>query len=369
MRVRRSPHLVAHWRRGRLIATNYATRSTASVDAFILQILDICETWTSVRELRSRLDVPPDASLQSLLDRLVELELLEREGQRTDPRVTAMSALGPWNPEAGFFHTASRDVAFATARQAARFAAQQAKRWPMPPVVKEYGGAKVIELPTPRTDGEFPTVLRGRRTWRRFSSKPITREDLATLLGLTSGVQQWVAAKPRDLALKTSPSGGARHSIETYVVIRDVAKLRPGVYHYAPDRHALEKIRGPVSRKRLREYLPNSGYFAAASAMVFFTTIFERIIWRYPYSRAYRAALVEAGHLCQTFCLTATWLGLAPYCVMGLADSLVERDLGIDGIRESVLYAAGVGRPPAGSGWAPLPRGTLKVRRNSRLSR
>ncbi len=138
MRVRRSPHLVAHWRRGRLIATNYATRSTASVDPFILQILDMCETWTSVRQLRSSLDVPPDSSLQSLLDRLVELELLEREGQRTDPRVTAMSTLGPWNPEAGFFHTASRDVAFATARQAARFAAQQAKRWPMPPVVKEY---------------------------------------------------------------------------------------------------------------------------------------------------------------------------------------------------------------------------------------
>ena len=329
----------------------------------------MCETWTSVRQLRSSLDVPPDSSLQSLLDRLVELELLEREGPRTDPRVTAMSTLGPWNPEAGFFHTASRDVAFATARQAARFAAQQAKRWPMPPVVKEYGGAKDIELPTPRRDGEFPTVLRGRRTWRRFSSKPITREDLATLLGLTSGVQQWVAAKPRNLALKTSPSGGARHSIETYVVIRDVEGLRPGIYHYAPDRHTLEKIRGPVSLKRMREYLPNSGYFAKASAMVFFTSIFERILWRYPYSRAYRAALVEAGHLCQTFCLTATWLGLAPYCVMGLADSIIEQDLGIDGIRESVLYCAGVGRRPAGSDWAPLPRGTLKVRRNSLLSR
>ena len=210
-----------------------------------------------------------------------------------------MSALGPWNPEAGFFHTASRDVAFATAQQAARFAARQAKRWPMPPVVKSYDGAKVIELPTPRTDGEFPTVLRGRRTWRRFSSKPIARDDLATLLGLTSGVQQWVAARPRNLALKTSPSGGARHSIETYVVIRDVAQLRPGIYHYAPDRHALEKIRGPVSLKRMRDYLPNSGYFADASAMVFFTTIFERIVWRYPYSRAYRAAHCPLGSVRQ----------------------------------------------------------------------
>jgi SagB-type dehydrogenase family enzyme len=367
MRVRRSPHLIAYWRRGMLVATNYATRSTSLVDSFVVQILEACETWASVGDLRSRLGVPKTAPLAPLLQRLVELELVEQQGRPLDPKVGAMSAFGSWNPEAGFFHTASRDVPFATATQAARSAQLRARHWPMPTVVKRYRASTVVKLPKPRSDGEFPTVLRARRTWRRFSNIPITKNDLATLLGLTSGIQQWVKSNPRDLALKTSPSGGARHSIETYVVIRDVAGLRPGIYHYAPDRHALEKIRGPVPLKRMREYMPNSGYFAAASAMVFFTTVFERILWRYRYSRAYRAALVEAGHLCQTFCLTATWLGLAPYCVMALADSLIERDLGIDGISESVLYAAGVGRPPAGSTWAPLPRGTLQVRRNRRV--
>ena len=154
----------------------------------------------------------------------------------------------------------------------------------------------------------------------------------------TSGVQQWVAAKPRDLALKTSPSGGARHSIETYVVIRDVAGASP--------RDLSLRARSPCAGEDSRTGVveanarvpPQQRLLRRASAMVFFTSIFERILWRYPYSRAYRAALVEAGHLCQTFCLTATWLGLAPYCVMGLADSLIEHDLGIDGIRESVLY-------------------------------
>src|SRR5205085_1621788 len=128
-----------------------------------------------------------------------------------------------------------------------------------------------------------------------------------------------------------------------------------------------DRVRGPVTLQRMRDYLPNSGYFAAASVMVFFTVIFERLQWRYPYSRAYRAALVEAGHLCQTFCLTATWLGLAPYCVMGLADSLIEQDLGIDGLTESVLYATGVGRRPPRSGWAPAPRGTFPVKKNPKL--
>jgi hypothetical protein len=55
--------------------------------------------------------------------------------------------------------------------------------------------------------------------------------------------------------------------------------------------------------------------------------------------------LLNAGHLCQTFCLVATWLGLAPFCTAALKDTLIEKDLGIDGIRESVLYVTEVGVP------------------------
>ena len=213
----------------------------------------------------------------------------------------------------------------------------------------------------------FPDVLLARRTWRRFSVKRLALEDLATLLGLSFGVQQWVRSRPRDLPLKTSPSGGARHPIEGYVVVRAVQGLRAGVYHYAADRHVLEQVRGPVPLRRIAGYYPSSPYFAKAPVHVFLTAVFARQLWRYPYSRAYRAALAEAGHVCQTFCLTATWLGLAPFCLMGLADSRIERDLKIDGIAESVLYAAGVGHPPRGSSWAPLPKGTLKARRNPHL--
>ena len=54
--------------------------------------------------------------------------------------------------------------------------------------------------------------------------------------------------------------------------------------------------------------------------MVFFTAVFARQLWRYPYSRAYRAALIEAGHVCQTFLLAATSLRLAPFCLLGLAE-------------------------------------------------
>jgi SagB-type dehydrogenase family enzyme len=367
VKVRRSPHLLAYWHRGRLIVRNYATNTAVTVTPFVCSLLDHATDWISLPDLQAHLGTTSAGAFRQLANRLVASDLLEQYGQSQSPKVRAMASLDPWNPEAGFFHTATRDVRFLPAAAGARVGAAAAEGAPMPQVVKRYRGVRTIDLPKPGAEGEFAKVLKSRRTWRRFSKHPIDAQQVGTLLGLTSGIQQWVTAAGQTLALKTSPSGGARHSIETYIVIRDVEGLTPGVYHYAPDRHALERIRGRVSLARMREYLPNSGYFADASVMVFFTAVFARILWRYPYSRAYRAALVEAGHLCQTFCLTATSLGLAPYCVMGLADSLIERDLGIDGIRESVLYAAGAGRPPAGKVWAPLPRGTLTSRPNKRL--
>jgi hypothetical protein len=75
------------------------------------------------------------------------------------------------------------------------------------------------------------------------------------------------------------------------------------------------------------------------------------------YSRAYRAPLVEAGHLFRPFCLLATSYGLAPFCAMALGDKAIEQDLQLDGISKSVLYAAGVAIRPTGLAWAPAPEG------------
>jgi SagB-type dehydrogenase family enzyme len=364
---RRSPHLVSFWRRGSFVIFNYATRQTATADPLVLQVLNACDRWQTLEQIRRHLPSEPPAVVGVLVGRLLELGLFERGDRPPDPRVLAMDGLGNWNPEVGFFHMASRDVPFSSPQQVSR-RARLADRDRMPPATKRYPGSETIALPRPQGTSEFPQVLKARRTWRRYSASPVTLDELATLLGFSAGVQSWVGTGRLRSPLKTSPSGGARHSIECYVVSRNVAGLKPGVYHYAGHTHTLEKLRGAVPRKRMKAYLPHSAYFASASAMVFFTAVFERILWRYPYSRAYRAALVEAGHVCQTFCLTATWQRLAPYCVMGLADTLIEQDLGIDGISESVLYAAGVGRPPRGSTWAALPRGPNPiVRRNARL--
>jgi SagB-type dehydrogenase family enzyme len=366
-RFRRSPHLVGFWRAGSFAVMNFATRVTSPATPLVFEILDFCGEWRTLRQIETRIPGARSPQLADLLAVLVDCALLQSSDRPVDPRVSGMKALEPWNPEAGFFHQTTKDVPFVSPAKARAHARLPAVDDPMPACVKKYSRSPRVSLPAPAANPRFTEVLLARRTSRRYSSVPVTIAELASVLGYSAGIQQWASTPSGDVALKTSPSGGARHSIECYVVVRAVDGIRPGIYHYRPDRHCLERIGAAVPIERMRAYVPGSEYFASASAMVFFTSMFEREIWRYPYARAYRATIAEAGHVCQTFLLMATSLGLASYCVMGLADGLIEADLGIDGITESVLYCAGVARPPRGTVAATLPRGSVKTRPNKYL--
>jgi SagB-type dehydrogenase family enzyme len=349
------------------VVRNYATAAAAEATPLICRLLDVCAEWTSVEDMTVALELGGSPLLEKLIHRLAARSFLQRSDGIEDPRERAMRSLAIWNPEAGFFHTATKRVRFWSANEARRRAKVQAAGSPMPTPVKAYAGAKTILLPSPLSGGAVASVARQRRTWRRFAAAAVTVDELSTLLGVCIGVQKWVRVGAREIPLKTSPSGGARHPIEAYVFVRHVQGLARGIYHYHAGRHALERLRGLPSPVRVHAYMPASGHFAKAPALVFFTAVLARQLWRYPYSRAYRAALIEAGHVCQTFCLLATALNLAPFSLMGLDDSLIERDIGVDGITETVLYAAGVGRRPTRTDWAPRPRGTLPVRDNPRL--
>jgi len=82
-----------------------------------------------------------------------------------------------------------------------------------------------------------------------------------------------------------------------------------------------------------------------ACAVCYMTALFPRTMYKYRAPRAYRVVSLEAGHLAQTFCLVATWLGLAPFTTAAIVDTDIERALGIDGVNETILYVAGVGMP------------------------
>ena len=232
---------MVYWRNKTLVACNYATGARVDLPPRACELLSFCDEWTALDEVRDAGFVST-ASFAAVVARLVTLTLLERSDKRADPRTVAMAALQPWNPQVGFFHATTKDVRFASKAVLARNTRQDAA--PPPPAIKRYRGVPVVPLRRPDADDPFTHVLRARRTWRRYSPQPVALDELATVLALSAGVQQWVLAGDQKIPLKTSPSGGARHASECYVVARDVRGLKSGVYHYAADRHVLDRIGG-----------------------------------------------------------------------------------------------------------------------------
>lgn len=354
---RRSPHIVSYWLGKQLVFENYATRTRVAAAPLTCEILHFYTRWLPAAALVKRFPQFSAASLARALAVLVRVGLLERSCAPRNGRAEALSAWKDWSPAASFFHLSTKDAhAPIEPEDSVRELQRRVHTDPMPPSIKRYPNTRHIFLPVPQTPGEFPRVLLERRTWRRFSCRPIEFEKLGTLLGLTFGVQWWVDLRGIGrVALKTSPSGGSRHPIECYVVALRVQGLGRGLYHYNAGMHRLELLDRGASAAQVTRYLNGQWWFGDAAAVVLMTAVFARTQWKYPASRAYRSVLIDAGHICQTFCLVATWLGFAPFCTMALADSKIEADLGINGVTESVLYAAGVGARPIKGEWAPWP--------------
>ncbi len=270
-------------------------------------MLHFFDTWRTMAQCCASLGDYDLASVAAVVRQFTELAFLLRKGSREAKRDAQVEKIWrPWLPAAGYLHFSLRDTIYEAneavlLRKMRRRTLEQ--RPPSP--AEHYPKARSMALPAPRADGEFPRVLLERRTWRRFSSKPVSLAD-----------------------------------------------------HYAADRHGLEALKRGVTTRQIRRYLGQQKWFQTAAAVMLMTAVLPRMQWKYNDTGAYRTLFVDAGHLCQTFCLVATWLGLAPFCTQALADSIIEKDFGIDGTSEPVLYAAGVGARPAGTPWAPEPKGS-----------
>jgi SagB-type dehydrogenase family enzyme len=344
--------VIIYWRDGHLVFENFLTRRQITAQPLTASLLHFFDGWKSFAALCAAMPQYAASSLKKAVAQLVRHTLLQREDQPLPAGHAALTAWSEWNPAAGFFHLATKDLPFgADDEEEFRTLVRLAKSKPIPLPIKRYANAKPIPLPSLSIDGEFARVLLQRRTWRKFSEAPVPLSALGNLLGLTFGVRHWIKLpKIGSIAVKTSPSGGSMHPIEAYVLARNVAGLVAGFYHYNATDHHLEPLQRGATSRDITRLLANQWWYGPAGFVVFLTAIFERTRWKYDYARAYRAVLIEAGHLCQTFCLTATSLGLAPFCTMAFADSKIEKALGIDGISESALYVAGAGMRPKTAG-------------------
>ncbi len=206
---RRSPFLVSYWSDSQLIFENYATGRGATAAPIAAEVLSFFSRWRSAEALCHHLPQYSASSLRASVKELVRHSLLQRSDRKVQPLENSLAAWKDWNPSAGFFHFTGRDLPFeADLVRIGRYMEGLTHEKAMPVPVKHYPRAARTVLPPPRVEGEFTRVLTSRRTWRRFAAGKLALADLATLLGLTWGVREWVDVPPLGrFAVKTSAIG------------------------------------------------------------------------------------------------------------------------------------------------------------------
>jgi len=311
-------------------------------------MLDVVRFFFTPRTIQEALVEFPDYTRKSVSKAILQLInaqlLLEYGSAEWQRDELVASSWKPWLPEAGF-HFMTKDARYVPWDWPLESKLKLLPATRAPPQFKTLRGAARIRLPLQEMAGDtFFETLRARRTHRTFAPGKIPLETISKLLQTTWGVQGYLHANVLGkLPYKTSPSGGARHPGEVYLMALRVDGLERGIYYYQANNNRLAMLTDRATPRMASVYCADQPYVARTAALFIMTAVFGRTMWKYGRARAYRVVLLEAGHLCQTFCLTATRLGLAPFCTAALRDSLIEKDLGIDGISESVLYVAGVG--------------------------
>jgi SagB-type dehydrogenase family enzyme len=348
MKLKSASCQMAYWEGGRLRIANYLTRRTFATNPVTLDLIRFFFTPRAIRDALVEFRSYSRESVAKTILKLIDAELLLEYGSAEWKRDKLVeSSWKPWLPE-GAFHFMTQDTRFVGSDWTIEERLKLLPSTPPPPQFKTIPDAEVIRLPSHATERDaFFETLHARRTHRDFASGKVSLENVSKLLHATWGVQGYFETEVfGKLPYKTSPSGGARHPGEVYLMALRVDGLERGIYHYQAEHHCLARLPGGATPRTARAYCADQRYVAQATALFIMTAVFARTMWKYGRARAYRAILLETGHFCQTFCLTATRLGLGPFSTAALKDSLIEKDLGLDGISESVLYVAGVGLLP-----------------------
>lgn len=204
--------------------------------------------------------------------------------------------------------------------------------------VRRHAHRRAIALPAPvPIAAGLTSLLEQRRSERAFDHAPLALTDLATVLHCGYGALSRDATGRRPV-----PSGGALYPLELYPVVSRVDGLEKGVYHYDPLRHVLEAL----ELRDLDTHVADVHVYAelaTAGVLLAVTGVFGRSRFKYGL-RGYRFTLLEAGHVLQNVLLAATALRLGAIPVAGIDDRSLERLLRVDGVDESIVYCAAIGR-------------------------
>src|ERR1041385_3798564 len=197
-----------------------------------------------------------------------------------------------------------------------------------PDPFRRYEGAQLVRLPLLKPDEEpvsppYDLIYQN----GAVSAQSVTVETLSRFFEFALALSAWKKAGESEWALRSNPSSGNLHPTEGYAAIPHIAglDLKPGLYHYAPKEHGLER-RAEFSSEcvalLLAAFLPGSFLFGL-------TSVHWREAWKYG-ERAFRYCNHDVGHAIGSARIAAATLGWNMALLDGLAQSTVAMLLGTD---------------------------------------
>jgi SagB-type dehydrogenase family enzyme len=188
-----------------------------------------------------------------------------------------------------------------------------------------------------RDDPPLTAVVEERRSERvHDDDHPITVQQLGELLYRCARNRDCSTTDGVEYLDRPHPSGGAAYELELYPVVRRVAGLEQGMYHYDPHDHRLALVRQPSPEvgKLLATATRSTFQRQPPQVLIVIAARFGRLMWAYeqiPYS----LVLKHVGVLYQTMYLVATSMGLAA-CALGGGDAMAFNEAtGLDYATES----------------------------------
>jgi SagB-type dehydrogenase family enzyme len=344
--VRRARTIVFVLEGESLVAFDYLTNEAIDCSELGYRLLRRSEDWRTASELLS--DEPDREAASRELAAMLEVGLLLAAGTELARDDERFEEAWEWDVRAGLFHLAIKDPLMMSREAVIEDLEERARARPLVPLFTTNHELAVVHRPgRPSLDRHVLPFLAKRRTWRDYRPVPVPAdaltEGLFAGLAITSFLEEPIAGMGR-LPLKMTPSGGARNPYEAYVFARDVEGLAPGVYHYSATEHSLGLVRA-APMPWGQELLGGQEWTDGAGAIVLLVASFARTMWKYPHPMAYRAVLIEAGHIGQNIMLAAAQHGVSAGPTAALCDTVIEEVLSLDRVTQAATYALVLGVP------------------------
>jgi len=220
---------------------------------------------------------------------------------------------------------------------------------PRPDAIKVRSG-EIISLPAIGTlkmpEMPLAKAIEQRRSVRKYSAVPLKQEELSFLLWASSWARDFRSTEQMEITFRNVPSAGSRHPLETFLDIRRVEGIKPGLYYYHPVKHCLILYDdSPEIATKIYEGCMFQEMIPTAAVNFILTAVPYRTVWRYG-QRGYRYLYLDAGHIGQNIHLAAEAIDAGACMIGAFLDEAMNDAIGLDGIDEFVIYIASVGKKP-----------------------